>query len=411
MSVIAIETTGEIASAALLDGTGKLYQMAGEGRMDHLHGLMPMVKKLTEESGTSLDEVEMIAVSMGPGSFTGIRIGAASARTLAQVLDVPVAPVMTLDSFVYNDFGLDTDAEAGTVIVPMIDARREQVYASAYMYGSTEQLVSAGAWDAVEFLEKVRESVPDGTSRIIFCGDGSEAYAKKIEEAGFKGIEISTAAGESSRQNAASVLAAGTALRDSGKLCGYNDAVPVYFRRAEAEQKRISGRLGLKKRVVKESGPVLEMPPADGIIEYRMIGKEMINELAELDKLCFSDPWKARAFEGDFDGGRKAAYAGAFNSRGELIGFAGLVYLLDEGDVNRVAVHPLYRAKGIGGRCLDMALGAAVSAGVNKVLLEVREANRSAISLYKDHGFRVISKRKGYYQDTGENALIMQKEQ
>ncbi len=411
MSVLAIETTGEAATAALLDDSGKLFLETGAGRMDHLHGLIPMVKLLTEQSGTGLADVEMIAVSMGPGSFTGIRIGVAAARTLAQVLGVPVAPVMTLDSFVYNEFQTDTEFSGQTLIVPMIDARRNQVYASAYLEGGMDQQVTAGAYDVKEFLELVSRRAADGISRIIFCGDGAEAYADAVAAADLGGAVKVFAEGEASVQNAAAVLKAGLILREKGGLCGYNEAAPVYFRKAEAEQKRESGKLGLKKRMKKESGPVLELPPTDGEIVYRMIGMDQIDALTALDSLCFTRPWNRAAFESDLQGSRKSAYAGAFNSRGELIGFAGLVYLFDEGDINRVAVHPLYRAKGIGGRCLDMAMSAGSENGVRKVLLEVREANRSAISLYKDHGFRVISKRKGYYAETGENALIMQKEQ
>ena len=92
-----------------------------------------------------------------------------------------------------------------------------------------------------------------------------------------------------------------------------------------------------------------------------------------------------------------------------MIGFAGAVWLLDEGEINRVAVHPLYRTRGIGASCLSGVLEALENEEVGRILLEVRESNRSAITLYKNCGFRVISKRKNYYQDTGENALIMQR--
>ena len=153
---------------------------------------------------------------------------------------------------------------------------------------------------------------------------------------------------------------------------------------------------------------MLEMPPADEEITYRRLTAEDIPGLAGLDSMCFGNPWSEDAFRGEFYGSREAVYEGAFNSKGAIIGFAGAVWLLDEGEINRVAVHPLYRTRGIGGACLTRVLRELEKENLDRVLLEVREANRSAITLYKNSGFRVISKRKNYYQDTGENALIMQ---
>ena len=193
----------------------------------------------------------------------------------------------------------------------------------------------------------------------------------------------------------------------------FNDAEPVYLRKAEAEVKRAEGKLGLRarKKLEKERQKILEMPSAEEPITCRALSGEdtaVLTQLAELDALCFEKSWNEEAFRGDLCGAREAVYEGAFNSEGQMIGCAGAVSVMDEAEVNRVAVHPLYRARGIGGTCLDRVLQRLKNNGVTTAFLEVREANRSAITLYKNHGFRVISKRKNYYQETGENALIMQ---
>ena len=190
----------------------------------------------------------------------------------------------------------------------------------------------------------------------------------------------------------------------------YNDAEPIYLRKAEAEIKRAEGKLGLRarKQAEEDRQKILEMPPADELIRYRNLSEDDVDILAELDRLCFKKSWNRDAFLGDFRGARETVYEGAFNSSGKLVGFAGAVFVMDEAEVNRVAVHPLYRTRGIGGHCLDRVLGRMEEKNVTVVFLEVREANRSAITLYKNHGFHVISKRKNYYQETGENALIMQ---
>ena len=75
-----------------------------------------------------------------------------------------------------------------------------------------------------------------------------------------------------------------------------------------------------------------------------------------------------------------------------------------------MAVHPLYRARGIADRMMDLLLEAAEEKGAKIQFLEVREANRQAIALYKNHGFSVVGRRDGYYAETGENALLMRRE-
>ncbi len=415
MSFLAIETTGAAATVALMDDAGKTVTEIGDGRMDHLRGLVPMIRSAVSRSGGTLKDVRMIAVSVGPGSFTGIRIGVAAARTLAQVLSVPVVPVNTLLAMSFNDFAeIDGDDSAGgsgdILVIPMIDARRGQVYAAAYEKGRLSASIREDAYGAEVFLESVRAYAEEkALKQLIFCGDGAEANREKILSMDYgPGVNISVADGPAAVQNAEGVMQAALKMYGEGMAVSYEDVKAVYLRKAEAERKRETGRLGLKKKKVKQE-PVMELPPEDGQVHYRLLDKNDADHLTTLDALCFDKAWSRTNFEGDLEGSRKSAYAGAFNSREELIGFAGIVFLLDEGDVNRVAVHPLYRAAGIGGQCLEMAMDQAVQQGVGRLLLEVREANRSAISLYKDHGFKVISKRKGYYAETGENALIMQK--
>ena len=513
MSFLAIETTGAAATVALMDNKGNIYTEQGAERMDHLRGLMPMVKAAVERSGGRTADLEMIAVSAGPGSFTGIRIGVAAAKTLAQVLNIPVAPVVTLYAMACNNFDQDqekldpapfsgpaaTGREAAgptemaspasgghaagnsgsgealhTIIVPMIDARRDQVYAAAYRIGDPQACVKEDAYSISRFLDALKEYATEtGVTDLIFCGDGAEKYRTQIDKAfadagisegknGNGSARIRFAEGQAAVQHAEGVLRAGLQMREAGSLVSWRQVEAVYLRKAEAERKRETGRLGRKRKKTEETAPeqILEMPPEDGIIRYAMLPsgfpgeasdaptsepgtatagsgtstsepgkltaehtetdgngavslpfemKQTLQSLAALDDLCFTKSWSAAQFEGDLRGSRKAVYAGAFNSRNELIGFAGIVCLLDEGEVNRVAVHPLYRARGIAGKCLDMAMEQAAADGVGTFLLEVREANRSAISLYKDHGFRVISKRRNYYAETGENALIMQR--
>ena len=98
MYILAIETTGAYASVAVTDGEKILAQVEGDDRFSHLQNLMPQVKTVLEESGVELRELSAIGVSVGPGSFTGIRIGVSSARALAQILKIPCVPVSSLEA-------------------------------------------------------------------------------------------------------------------------------------------------------------------------------------------------------------------------------------------------------------------------------------------------------------------------
>lgn len=421
MSILAIDTAGETASAAVSGANGQIGEKRNTDSLDHLKSLMQLVSAILSDQGVNKQDLEFIAVTAGPGSFTGIRIGMAAARTLAQVWGIKVAPIMTLDAYLYHDYSVMGEY----LLCPMMDARRKNVFAAAYKMPERQKVVSEGLYSLKEFLE----SLPSGR-KIVFTGNGASQYESVIRSQFMDGIKAGNTADKSEiplneihhsveqpeiifseyRHHAASVLRCAQAQKN---LVDYNDAEPIYLRKAEAEVKRAEGKLGLRARrkLEKERQQILEMPPEEEQITYKALSGEdpvTLKNLAELDSLCFEKSWNEKDFYGDLCGAREAVYTGAFNSAGKMIGFAGAVFLMDEAEVNRVAVHPLYRARGIGGACMDRVLQRLIENDVTAVFLEVREANRSAITLYKNHGFHVISKRKNYYQDTGENALIMQ---
>ena len=444
MKILALDMTGAIASVAVQDtDKGKnssiFCETSGE-EMNHLQALFPMMEKVLASAGISKNELEMIAVSIGPGSFTGIRIGMAAARTMAQALCLPMAAVPTLESFVYAERTscsehsalqeLDTDAEivkdASVIVCPMLDARRKQVYAGAYIIencelgadGGYRESVKAGAYNVDEFLALTVEAAKKESALLVrIYGDGSDSYASTVSEvAAASGIDFELALRTSRYQNAENVLMMARAMAEKGELCNYNEVKPDYMRKSEAERKLEAGQLGKKtgkKKVLKKEQPVadkgVEIPAADEQISYRRATEADVNTFAALDARCFSHAWSESSFKGELDGSKKSFYVAAENSKGELIGFAGAAYVVDEGEVNRVAVHPLYRGRGIADHMMDMLIENAESNGIVSLMLEVREANRSAIALYKNHAFIVEGKRDGYYAETGENALLMRR--
>jgi tRNA threonylcarbamoyladenosine biosynthesis protein TsaB len=173
MNILAIETTGAEASVALVNEKEEVFMEASDQKMNHLQNLMPMVDILLEKRGMSIDDLDYIAVSEGPGSFTGIRIGVSSARALAQALELETIGVPTLKTFLYNS------PEYRGVICPIFDARRSQVYGGAYQWtedGCFREVVPGGAYYLADLLEKLEAAADE----ITFFGDGIAAYGEQI---------------------------------------------------------------------------------------------------------------------------------------------------------------------------------------------------------------------------------------
>ena len=134
MILLALDTSGTTASAALMseyiimaESSVTLSDLRGAGRKTHSETLMPMIAGLFEITGAALEDVDYIACTCGPGSFTGLRIGAATAKGLAFAASKPLIAVPTLDALAYTVEGADS-----TWVVPMIDARRGQAYSAFY---------------------------------------------------------------------------------------------------------------------------------------------------------------------------------------------------------------------------------------------------------------------------------------
>ncbi len=235
MNILAIETTGAEASVAVINEKGEVFMEASDQKLNHLQNLMPMVDILLQKRGMLIDDVDYIAVSEGPGSFTGIRIGVSSARALAQALGLETISVPTLKSFLYHV------PEYKGIICPIFDARRSQVYGGAYHWtgeGQYEEVVPGAAYDLHQLLELL-EAATQG--EITFFGDGIIPYKEQIMN--WQGsslnnnIRVLFAEDEVKLQKASSVARLALESYRAGKIKGLYDLKPVYMRKAEAERK------------------------------------------------------------------------------------------------------------------------------------------------------------------------------
>jgi [ribosomal protein S18]-alanine N-acetyltransferase len=132
---------------------------------------------------------------------------------------------------------------------------------------------------------------------------------------------------------------------------------------------------------------------------------EDVPEVMAVDRLCFPTPWSEISYRSEI--GNNAAYYLVARQEGRLIGFGGAWLVMDEAHVTTLGVEPTFRGRKIGERILAAILVEARQRGVRRASLEVRESNTAALRLYEKYGFIPVARRRGYYTDNGEDAIVM----
>ncbi|MBR5315978.1 MAG: tRNA (adenosine(37)-N6)-threonylcarbamoyltransferase complex dimerization subunit type 1 TsaB [Firmicutes bacterium] len=251
MYILAIETTGPKGSVAIIDESNQVTMEVSAEEMNHLKDLMPMAQRLIDKLELKKSDMAAVAASVGPGSFTGIRIGVSTARAIAQALQIPAVAVPTLDAFKQKCDGV-------TMIVPIFNARRGQVYGGVFDEQG-EDVLKSGPYmltDVFEAIENcLRDRMDDApcgmapSGRIMFYGDGIDAYGQQLAEFKEKMIKdfgtfvMDEASKEERYQTAEMTAKVASALFAQGKTYQYDQLEPEYMRGTEAEQKLKDGSL------------------------------------------------------------------------------------------------------------------------------------------------------------------------
>ncbi|MCL2565416.1 MAG: tRNA (adenosine(37)-N6)-threonylcarbamoyltransferase complex dimerization subunit type 1 TsaB [Defluviitaleaceae bacterium] len=223
MKILAIETTGSAASVAIVDKSGIIAEFWANHKKNHSVTLMPLAAYALEMAELSLSNISHIALGSGPGSFTGLRLSGAYAKSLAHGANIPIVPVPTLDGLAYNIL------MENRVIAPIMDAKRNEVYACAYFCenGSLKRLTPYLNEGFDVFLDRVKSF----GSSAVFLGDGCFVHEKTILERGFN-----IAAPNNLLQRASSVGLLAYELAALGKTVNYNNLELTYLRKPQAER-------------------------------------------------------------------------------------------------------------------------------------------------------------------------------
>jgi tRNA threonylcarbamoyladenosine biosynthesis protein TsaB len=227
MKILGIDSSGLVASVALVEDDILVAEYTMNYKKTHSQTLLPMLNEIVSMANIDLQEIDAIAVAAGPGSFTGLRIGAATVKGLGLALDKQVIPVPTCEGLAYNLWGSDG------LVCPIMDARRNQVYTGLYRVGDTlEVVLDQAAMDIRELIQIINEN----WTEVTFLGDGVPVFRSAIEE----GLQVPYrfAPAQMNRQRAASVAALGMKYYEEGKAVLSDDFAPIYLRKSQAERER-----------------------------------------------------------------------------------------------------------------------------------------------------------------------------
>lgn len=228
MKILAIESSSAVAGAALTDGDQLVYEAYSHHKRNHSQILMPLVESVLAAAELPLSQVDIFAVTIGPGSFTGLRIGISTVKGLAMAWDRPVAPIPTLELLAFQL------PYASGCVAPILDARRDQVYTGLFAWEgeALKQLQGAQALPIEMWTDKL--GIYPGT--ILFTGDGVPVFRNHIVGALGSKARFAPAHLRLQRASAAAVLAADYSRQ--GKCVQSSDLMPFYLRMSQAEQRR-----------------------------------------------------------------------------------------------------------------------------------------------------------------------------
>lgn len=387
MKVLAIDSSGLTATVAVVEDSLTIAEFTMNYKKTHSQTLLPMIDHMVNMIELDLQTIDAIAVAGGPGSFTGLRIGSATAKGLGLALNKPLIHIPTIDGLAYQMYGCED------IICPIMDARRNQVYTGLYTFTKkegtspvelefqvTEEQMAIAVSELIEKLNAYGKSV-------VFLGDGVPVYEKVLAE-GLK-VPYSFAPSFMNRQRASVVGALGIEYYKAGKYETATEHQPDYLRVSQAERERA------------------EREKNDKVI-VRTLKVEDAAAVAELEHQTYSDAWSEKSVMETIDNPNTLCLAA--EKSGKIIGYLLVYTAVDEAEIARITTLKEVRRQGVASSLFDALEQYCKEHKLTKILLDVRENNTAARAFYEKYGFAVDGVRPGFYDDPKEDAVLMSKE-
>ena len=234
MRILGLDSSGLVASVAVVEDDGKNSNLLAEYTVNykktHSQTLLPMLDEIVRMTELDPDTIDAIAVAAGPGSFTGLRIGSATAKGLGLAWNKPLVSIPTVDALAYNLYGTDS------VICPLMDARRNQVYTGIYEFH--EGKLSVIEPQMAVGIEEIARKLCALERKVIFLGDGVPVFREAFTERLMAGREISFAPAHLNKQRAGAVAALAVSYVREGRTESAAAHRPDYLRLSQAERER-----------------------------------------------------------------------------------------------------------------------------------------------------------------------------
>lgn len=386
MKVLAIDSSGMTATVAVVEDTQTIAEYTVNFKKTHSQTLLPMIDTMGKMIELDLKSIDAIAVAGGPGSFTGLRIGSATAKGLGLALEKPLIHVPTVDGLAYNLYGCQD------IICPIMDARRKQVYTGMYTFARRELEGSKETELVLDVLEAQNASPIDELIErlnihgrpVVFLGDGVPVYQDVIREK--MRVPFSFAPASANRQRAAVVGALGIQYYKEGKFETAMEHQPDYLRVSQAERERAE-----KER--------------KAVVSIRQMKVEDAAAIAEMEHQTFSDAWSEKAILDTLRNPKTICLVA--EKIGKIVGYCIVYTADDEADIARIAVLKESRRFGIASELIHALDVICWENQIQIIMLDVRVSNDSARAFYEKHGFTQDGIRENYYKNPIEDAILM----
>lgn len=386
MRVLAIDSSGMTATVAVVEDTQTIAEYTVNFKKTHSQTLLPMIDTMGKMIELELKSIDAIAVAGGPGSFTGLRIGSATAKGLGLALEKPLIHVPTVDGLAYNLYGCQD------IICPIMDARRKQVYTGMYTFARRELEGSRETELVLDVLEAQNASPIDELIErlnihgrpVVFLGDGVPVYQDVIREK--MRVPFSFAPASANRQRAAVVGALGIQYYKEGKFETAMEHQPDYLRVSQAERERAE-----KER--------------KAVVSIRQMKVEDAAAIAEMEHQTFSDAWSEKAILDTLRNPKTICLVA--EKIGKIVGYCIVYTADDEADIARIAVLKESRRFGIASELIHALDVICWENQIQIIMLDVRVSNDGARAFYEKHGFTQDGIRENYYKNPIEDAILM----
>lgn len=391
MRVLAIDSSGLTATVAVVEDTQTVAEYTINYKKTHSQTLLPMIDEVVKMTELDLNTIDAIAVAGGPGSFTGLRIGSATAKGLGLALNKPLIHVPTVDGLAYNVYGCED------IICPIMDARRNQVYTGIYTFSKkagtkegsnlVEPVFQVIKMQMAVSIEELAERLNRYRRPVVFLGDGVPVYEQLLAEK--LTVPYSFAPAYMNRQRAAVVGTLGIQYYKAGKFETAEEHRPDYLRVSQAERERAQRE--------KEAELVV-----------RELKVEDSAAVAEMEQQIFSDPWSEKSVMETVQ--QKQSVCFAAEKAGHILGYLLVYHVADEAEIARIAVQKEARRQGVAGKLMLALENYCEEHQIVRLLLDVRESNETARNFYTESGFAEDGIRQGFYSNPSEDAVLMSRQ-